>query len=105
MKNQLNDMLTEVIKSQDPYLEHPVDLSQGRDAKLYSEAGQLDSLSLVTIIADLEQKIFTALGVRLQIANERDLSIENSPFNTFGRMVDYVEERVLEAMHKKTAIA
>ncbi|WP_414440207.1 hypothetical protein [Burkholderia sp. 22PA0106] len=100
MQDQLNEMLTDAIKSQDPYLEQSVDLSQGRDTKLYAEAGQLDSLSLVTIIADLEEQIFRSLGVRLQLANERDLAIENSPFNTFGRMIDYIEERVREAMQK-----
>ncbi|WP_175998610.1 hypothetical protein [Burkholderia stabilis] len=105
MQDQLNAMLTEAIKSQDPYLEHPVDLSLGRDAKLYAEAGQLDSLSLVTIIADLEEAIFKSLGVRLQLANERDLAVENSPFNTFGRMIDYIEERVREALLKATEAA
>ncbi|WP_175744612.1 hypothetical protein [Burkholderia ambifaria] len=105
MQDQLNKMLTEAIKSQDPYLEQPVDLSQGRDAKLYAEAGQLDSLSLVTIIADLEENIFKNLGVRLQLANERDLAVENSPFNTFGRMVDYIEARVREAKQKSDEVA
>lgn len=100
MKDQLNEMLIEAIKSQDPYLEQPVDLSEGRDAKLYGAAGPLDSLSLVTIIADLETNLFTRLGVRLQIANERDLAVENSPFNTLGQMIDYIEERVREAMQK-----
>ncbi|AOJ63249.1 hypothetical protein WJ32_12800 [Burkholderia ubonensis] len=105
MQDQLNEMLTEAIKSQDPYLEQPVDLSLGRDAKLYAEAGQLDSLSLVTIIADLEEKIFKSLGVRLQLANERDLAVENSPFNTFGQMIDYIEARVREALQKTAEIA
>ncbi|WP_322037459.1 hypothetical protein [Burkholderia cepacia] len=104
MQDQLNEMLTEAIKSQDPYLEQPVDLSRGRDAKLYAEAGQLDSLSLVTIIADLEEKIFKSLGVRLQLANERDLAVDNSPFNTFGRMIDYIEARVHEALQKAAEI-
>lgn len=43
--------------------------------------------------------------MRLQLANERDLAVENSPFNTFGRMIDYIEERVREALQKATEAA
>ncbi len=103
MKDQLNSLLIEAIKSQDPFLEQPVDLSAGRDAVLYAQGGQIDSLSLVTIIADLEDKIFKQLGVRLQIANERDLAVEDSPFNTFGRMIDYLAARVLAAQDASAA--
>jgi hypothetical protein len=94
VKDGLAIILTEAIKHQDPYLDFPVDLSQGAHAKLYAEGGQLDSLSLVTIIADVEQKIADLFGVKVQLANERDLTLEGSPFNTFGEMLDYIEDRV-----------
>ncbi|NMM29064.1 MAG: hypothetical protein HHJ12_17735 [Glaciimonas sp.] len=101
MKKQLSNILIEAIKTQDPFLDNPVDLSLGRDAELYSDSGQLDSLSLVTIIADLEQQLYKSYGVKVRLANERDLSIENSPFNTFGRMLDFIEERVREEIQNR----
>ncbi|CDH30869.1 hypothetical protein [Xenorhabdus bovienii] len=100
MKSQLRILLTETIQCQNPYLDMPVDLSQGDDSELYSDTGQLDSLSLVTIIADIEQRLFTLLGIKVHLANEQDLSVENSPFNTFGHMVSFIEEKVREAMEK-----
>ena len=94
MRKVLVEIVTEAIKRQDPYLDRPVDLDHGEAAELYTEGGQLDSLSLVTIIADVEHEIAKRFGVKVQLASERDLSIENSPFRTFGRMIDFIDERI-----------
>lgn len=104
MKNQLINMLTEAIREQEQFLDNPVDLSLGRDAKLYSEGGQLDSLSLVSIIADIDKQILTEFGVKVKLASERDLSIVDSPFNTFGLMVDFIEDRVNAATVQDVAV-
>ncbi|MCS6841401.1 MAG: hypothetical protein NZ699_04740 [Roseiflexus sp.] len=50
----------------------------------------LDSLGLVTLIVDLEQKIEEAFGVALTLANERAMSQKNSPFLTVGSLADYI---------------
>lgn len=94
MNSKFFNILTDAIKRQDPYLDCPVDLSQGENTILYSDGGQLDSLSLVTIIADVERRIFEVTGLKVQLANERDLSIESSPFSTFGKMLFFIEDRI-----------
>jgi len=94
MKNKLNGILVDSIMRQDPYLEKPIDLSQGSESKLYSEEGQLDSLSLITIISDIEKQLSLQFNIKLQLANERDLSIDKSPFSTFGNMLDFIEGQV-----------
>lgn len=95
MTNQkIESILVAAIKEQDQYLDQPVDLSNGDCAFLYTDNGPLDSLSLVTIIADVEKKLLEAFGKKVQLANERDLSIQDSPFRTFGQMISFIKTRL-----------
>lgn len=94
MKKEIETLLIDVIQEQDLYLDQPVDMSAGGDTILYANDGQLDSLSLITIIADMEKQILIRYGVKLQLANERDLSTENSPFKTLSKMHEFILEKL-----------
>jgi len=58
--------------------------------KLYGVDGTLDSLSLVTLIVDIEQKIAEEYGLSITIADDRAMSQKNSPFTTVKSLNDYV---------------
>jgi acyl carrier protein len=59
----------------------------------------LDSLGLVTMIVNIEQKLSDGNGISVTIADERALSQEKSPFRTVRTLSDYVsllvEEEIL----------
>lgn len=94
MRDAIANIVIEAIKTQDPYLDEAIDFSNGDATELYSDGGQIDSLSLVTIIADIEQRISTVFDIQVCLATEEDLSIENSSFSTFGSMLEFVTKRV-----------
>ena len=54
----------------------------------------LDSIGLVTLIADLEGDIQREFGKTVTLADERAMSRTLSPFRKVGTLVDYVEERL-----------
>lgn len=62
----------------------------GEDTHLIGRRALLDSLGLVTLIVDLEQKIEETFDVALTLANERAMSQKNSPFLTVGSLADYI---------------
>ena len=64
------------------------------DTVLYGETGMLDSLALVSLIADLEAALDERLGVQVALADERAMSRRRSPFRTAGSIVEFVEEVV-----------
>lgn len=105
MSKEILDLLIEVIEEQSLFLDEPVDLSEGIDTVLYTQDGQLDSLSLITIIADVEKQIGSQFGVKLRLANERDLGIENSPFSTLGAMYTFILDKLQAELkvHAKVA--
>ncbi|EHC5873793.1 hypothetical protein JR782_004643 [Salmonella enterica subsp. enterica serovar Eastbourne] len=98
MVQKIKEILVAAIKDQDQYLDQPIDLSDGDSALLYTDEGPLDSLSLVTILADVEKKLLEIFGKKVQLANERDLSTQDSPFKTFGQMVSFINARLAGAV-------
>jgi hypothetical protein len=64
------------------------DLSE--DTCLIGRRAALDSLGLVTLIVDLEQKIEETFDIALTLANERAMSQKHSPFLTVGSLATYI---------------
>ena len=56
----------------------------------------LDSLGLVTLLVDLEQKIDEEYALSLTLADERALSQKNSPFRTVNALTDYIYKLIEE---------
>jgi acyl carrier protein len=50
----------------------------------------LDSLGLVTLLVDLEQRLDEEYGLSLTLADERAMSRKQSPFRTVQALADYI---------------
>jgi acyl carrier protein len=70
------------------------------ETRLFGEAAALDSIGLVTLMADLEEDVRAACGVTVHLADEKALSRLTSPFRRVGLLADYLVE-VVGAAHRK----
>ncbi len=61
---------------------------------IFGRESNLDSLSLVTLLVSIEQKIEDHFKRNITIADEKALSLKNSPFKTVGSLNDYLKERL-----------
>ncbi len=68
-------------------------ITQSLDTEL---AGALDSLGLVNLVVETEQQIEETFGVLVNLADEKAVAAEPSPFNTIGSLVHYIAS-LLEA--------
>ena len=66
------------------------------DTHLIGTQSPLDSLGLVTLIADLEGDILEATGKSVTLADEKAMSLTLSPFRKVGTLVEYVEGKLAE---------
>lgn len=64
------------------------------DTHLLGGQSPLDSIGLVTLIADLEGDILAATGKQVSLADEKAMSLTLSPFRKVGTLVEYVEEKI-----------
>jgi acyl carrier protein len=64
------------------------------ETHLIGGKSSLDSIGLVTLIADLEGDIQREYGVTVTLADEKAMSLTVSPFRKAGTLVTYIEEKL-----------
>jgi len=63
---------------------------------LFGGDGMLDSLGLVSFLICLEQKIEDHYNIEITIANEKAMSLKNSPFRSVKSLQNYLDTLVDE---------
>ena len=63
---------------------------------LFGDAAALDSLSLVSVIVDVESAISTEFDYPIALTDDRAMNREISPFDTVQTLADYIEELLAE---------
>ncbi len=66
----------------------PLDLRE--DTILFGRQSKLDSLDLVTLIVDLEQRIKSEFNVEISLSDENAMSQNDSPFQTVKSLAAYI---------------
>lgn len=60
------------------------------DTVLVGTDAVLDSLGVVQLIVEVEQRVEATHGVSVTLANDKAMSARNSPFRTVGVLADHV---------------
>ena len=97
MKNQILECITNAVSVINDTLENKLPIEKGRDCPLYSN-GNMDSISLVSLISFVEQEIEDVFHHPIILANEKAMSMKNSPFLSIGHLSDYIEELLQESV-------
>ena len=69
------------------------------ETPLFGDEEGIDSLSLVVLIASLEQEVEEAFGLPVELADEKAMSRHRSPYRTVGALTDFILEQ-LGAIHE-----
>lgn len=64
--------------------------------RLYGRGSDLDSMGLVQLVVDVEEKVGERYGVAITLTDEKALSQEHSPFRTAESLADYVTQQLLQ---------
>jgi acyl carrier protein len=73
-----------------------VHVGKSADSPLYGKSGKLESIDLVTLMIEVEEKIKEEFGIPITVADERAMSQEDSPFLSIGSLTDYIAELLKE---------
>ncbi|HVY25547.1 MAG TPA: hypothetical protein VHB79_03320 [Polyangiaceae bacterium] len=76
-------------------VEPPASINE--DTVLVGNAAVLDSLGVVSLIVEVEQRVESAHSVSITLANDKAMSQKNSPFRTVGVLTDHVIATAQEA--------
>lgn len=66
----------------------------GPETRLFGLGGVLDSLGLVSVVVELEQRLSDLEGREVSLMNDRAMSQSRSPFRTVRTLADYAQEQL-----------
>jgi acyl carrier protein len=64
------------------------------ETRLFGPSGLLDSLGLVSVLVELEQKISDACGRSVSLMDDKAMSETSSPFRTIGSLAEYLARQL-----------
>ncbi len=96
MKEIVLRFIYEAIDETNEMLDEDHQIVKHLDTKLYGSGSHLDSIELVNLIVSVEQKIEEFYQKEITLADERIMQMNQNPFSTIARFVDYVETIIAE---------
>jgi acyl carrier protein len=66
----------------------------GADTQLFGRNGVLDSMGLVSVIVELEQRLSDLSGTEVSLMNDRAMSRRDNPFRTPRALADYAQAQL-----------
>ncbi len=86
--NSIDEMNLDIEESQQ--------VKKTEETQIFGTGDSLDSLQLVNLITIIEQKIEEETGEFVSLADERAMSMEESPFKTVSSLKVYIETLINE---------
>jgi acyl carrier protein len=93
-KQEIKEIVLSKVKALVETLSEEQQFSVTEDTVLFGKGSLIDSLSLVSIIVDLESVFSTDYGYEISLTDDRAMTRRQSPFDSVTAMVDYIDELV-----------
>lgn len=71
-------------------LDEKARITKSEDTHLFGSGDSLDSLALINLITIIEQKIEEETGHYISLADEKAMSLDESPFKTVTTLKEYI---------------
>ena len=91
MQEKIEKIIIDTLKELNEELENDAFLNPNSKTKLYGGDGAMDSLALVSFIADLEDKISDKFEKDIILADEKAMSAKTSPFRNIESLTSYIK--------------
>ena len=95
--DKIQSIIIDCIKVLNEELDVSEPEEPNNDTRLYGSQSGLDSIGLVSLIADVEDAISEQFDLTIVLADERAMSQRASPFRRVSTLRDYINELVNEA--------
>lgn len=89
---KIREIIFESIEEINSQLTEDRQIQKSDDAVLYGQKSVLDSLGLVNLIVDIEQRFHDKTEITINLADEKALSQKNSPYLTVKSLSDYISQ-------------
>lgn len=94
MHEKIEKIILETIVELNEELEEESLQAPTNKTRLYGASSALDSLALVSLIADIEDKISEEFDRDIVLADEKAMSATTSPFRNVESLTHYISEQL-----------
>ena len=96
MNEKIDALLRAALRDLGDELGKPEIAAAGDELRLFGAQSPLDSMALVSLIADVEGRLAHELGVQVVLADEKAMSQARSPFRSVASLREHIVARVNE---------
>lgn len=96
IEESILDIILKSLKEITEFSNNNVSCELDQGSVIFGPGGLLDSMGLVTLITDLEEKLEDEFGVSLILADERAMSQKKTPFRTVSSLAQYINTLMQE---------
>ena len=96
MTNQIIETVYRAIDETNKIFPKETQIIKNPDSEIFGGRGNLDSLGLVQLIVNIEKHLLKSFSVSVILANDKALSMKNSPFRKISTLCEYIEELLNE---------
>lgn len=91
------EIIYRALRSLNEELEEGKRVALAPDTRLFGPEASLDSLSLVSVIVDVETALADELGCSVSLTDDTAMTQEVSPFSNVTTLADYVVKQLAQA--------
>jgi acyl carrier protein len=96
MNTIIETTLRESIDELNSQMQGEAELVYSPEERLLGRTGKLDSISFVTLVAIIEEKLLDSTGKEIYLVTDRAFSQERSPFYDIKSLSAFIEELLKE---------
>ena len=88
-KEKILDLVIDLVKEIGLEQSNEILINPNQSTRLFGE--NLDSLEIVMLICELEERISDEFGIQIILADDRAMSQRTSPFRSIKTLVEYID--------------
>jgi len=96
MDNQIDNIILDLLVELNEEKQNIELINPTKKTKIFGGNGVLDSLSLVSFLTDLEERISDEFDKDIVLADEKAMSQRTSPFRNVESLIKYIQKLIEE---------
>lgn len=94
MREQVLELVTAAVTDLNDELQYEALNAPNEETAIFGDDDGIDSLSLVRLVVDIEQRVQESLDVQVSLTDERAMSARRSPYRSVGALADFIIARM-----------
>lgn len=94
MRDKILNIIKEAVSDINEELDYDSLQNPSENTPIFGGDDGIDSLSLVMLVTEIESSLFDQLDLSISLADEKAMSMRNSPYRSVGALLEFALSKV-----------